>query len=349
MKKSTVMLRNIFISSMILCVCFTLCIIIYKSFKNENLIPAMLVFSAFIAAVTTECIIYSTVISFVNVLVYNCILYFLKIDFNVSENIIPSAIILIISVIICFLTARIMRWKKMKDEIYKECMKAYLIRAVSHDLRTPLTTLCGSSYVMLKNNDVLTEDKKLKMLNGMYNAAQQLSNLLDNLSSVLKLDGADSKLIKTPTALDELIDSVLIKFGTHFPDQKVLVDIPEDFMSIPMDAVLIKKVLLNLLENAVLHAKGMKRLSLKVFEQSGKAVFEISDDGCGIAADKLKNLFTCYCGVKPSDFKDGKAGIGLFVCLAILKAHGGYIEAENAKSGGTVFRFTLDMESPTDE
>ena len=89
------------------------------------------------------------------------------------------------------------------------------------------------------------------------------------------------KIVKTPIVLDELIDSVLIKFSKKHPNQKVITQIPDEFVDIPMDSLLIEQVLLNLLENAVFHAKGMTKLTLSVSLVGDKAVFEVSDNGCG--------------------------------------------------------------------
>ena len=117
-------------------------------------------------------------------------------------------------------------------------------------------------------------------------------------------------------------------------------------MVIPMDAILIQQVLINILENAVQHAKGMVHLELKVFLVADKAVFEVQDDGCGIPEEKLKSVFygSHEAYEVSSDCKRSNAGIGLAVCATIIKAHGGKIKAENKKNGGALFRFYLDME-----
>ena len=146
--------------------------------------------------------------------------------------------------------------------------------------------------------------------------------------------------------LDELIDSVILKFHKRYPDQEVEIDIPDEFVVIPMDAILIQQVLINILENAVQHAKGMVHLGLKVFLVADKAVFEVQDDGCGIPEEKLKSVFygSHEAYEVSSDCKRSNAGIGLAVCATIIKAHGGKIKAENKKNGGALFRFYLDME-----
>ena len=116
--------------------------------------------------------------------------------------------------------------------------------------------------------------------------------MVENLLSVTRIDGAKVELVKTPTVLDELIDSVLMKFSKKHPNQKVITQIPEEFVDIPMDSLLIEQVLLNLLENAVFHAKGMTELKLSVSLVGDKTIFEVADNGCGIPEDVLQKIFT---------------------------------------------------------
>ena len=120
---------------------------------------------------------------------------------------------------------------------------------------------------------------------------------------------------------------------------------------IPMDAILIEQVIVNLLENAVHHAQGFTKLCLRVFTIDQTAFFEISDNGCGIPPEKLDRIFMGYNdkAEDTSDTRSRNAGIGLSVCATIIKAHGGEITAENAQEGGAVFRFTLLTEEASDE
>jgi two-component system sensor histidine kinase KdpD len=125
----------------------------------------------------------------------------------------------------------------------------------------------------------------------------------------------------------------------------VQVAIPEDFISIPMDPVLIEQVLMNLLENAVFHAHGMRNLWLRVEIQNNFAVFSVEDDGCGISEERMAHLFTGLPdSVAPADSTRSNMGIGLSVCKTIIKAHGSELKAGNRPDGGAVFRFALEME-----
>ena len=114
-----------------------------------------------------------------------------------------------------------------------------------------------------------------------------------------------------------------------------------------MDAILIQQVLMNIMENAVFHAKGMTELVLSVRIEDGSAIFEIKDDGCGIPEDKLQQIFTGYLereGSVPADGSRNNMGIGLSVCSTIIRAHGGVIFAKNREEGGAIFGFRLEIE-----
>ena len=192
--------------------------------------------------------------------------------------------------------------------------------------------------------DALPKEQQLKLLGEIREDSEWLIRMVENLLSVTRIDDSKVEVVKTPTVLDELIDSVLMKFSKNIPNQKVITRIPDDFVDIPMDSILIEQVLLNLLENAVFHAKGMTELSLSVSLVENQAVFEVADNGCGIPEDALHKIFTGNYGktAAPVDGTRSNMGIGLSVCAAIIKAHGSEIFAENRKSGGAVFRFALE-------
>lgn len=226
-----------------------------------------------------------------------------------------------------------------------EKMRATLLRAVSHDLRTPLTSIYGACSTVIENYDSLEKEQKLKLLGEACSDAQWLNRMVENLLSVTRFDSEKVSVQKTPTVLEELIDTVLVRFQKRYPNVNVQVDLPDSFIVIPMDSMLISQVLTNLLENAALHAEGMTKLTLKVFTLGNHAIFEVSDDGCGIPKEQLRTLFT---GVLPADHSadSGKhgMGIGLSVCAAIVKAHGGEIKAESRPGEGTTIRFWLETE-----
>lgn len=349
MRKSVEILKDTLITLAILCVCFLFCLALHNRFEQNTYIHAVFVLGVFLVSLTTHGYFYGFLATVISVLADNYAFTFPFFEFGFAspENIISATILLVVAMITCNLTAKLKKQEEINVENEKERMRANLLRTISHDLRTPLTTIYGSSSALLDNYDEFTDKQCKQIIKGISEESLWLSRMVENLLSITKLDSGNVKIIKTNTALDELIDSALIKFAKRYPYQKVKVDMPEEFMFIPMDPILIEQVIINILENAVQHAKGMKKLSLKVSAVSDKAVFEIEDDGCGIPEDRLKHIFIGYCSSSTyeSDRKKHNAGIGLSVCSSIIKAHGGDIKAENIKSGGCVFRFTLSMEN----
>lgn len=348
MKNIFTKLKNFIITAGTLCIAFFLCLGIHSLFNTEALIPTVFVLAVLLISLFTRSYIYGVISALVSVLAVNYAFTFpfFKFDFTIQENLVSAIIMIIVALITCTLITKIRRQEAIKSETEKEKMRANLLRAISHDLRTPLTTIYGSSSIILENKETISEELEVQMLKGIQNDAQWLVRMVENLLSVTKIDGGNVKILKTPIVLDELIDSVIRKFRARYPKQPVKLQLPDEFVTIPMDAILIEQVIMNILENAVLHGNGMTELNLKVSLNSRKATFEISDNGCGIREDKLKHIFT---GIYDSTGNSGDSqkrntGIGLSVCSTIIKAHGGEIAAENSRKGGAVFRFTLDTE-----
>lgn len=348
MKKPTEIIKNTLITLAILCSCFLLCLVLKYIFNDNALISAIFVLGVYLTCVLTHGYTYGITSALLSVLMVNFAFEFpfFAFNFTIAENIVSAIILLVVTMMTCGLTAKIKHQEAFKAERDKERMRANLLRAVSHDLRTPLTTIYGSSSALLEKYDDFSDEQCKEMLKGISEDSQWLHRMVENLLSITKLDSENVKIIKTETVLDELVDSVLVKFAKRYPNQTIDVDIPEEFISIPMDALLIEQVLINILENAVQHAEGMTFLKFKVFTISDKAIFEVKDNGCGIPKQKLKDIFNgAYTtNLDISDGRKNNAGIGLSVCSSIIKAHGGDIKAENIKTGGCVFRFTLNME-----
>lgn len=322
-------------------------------FQAPSLVSAVFVLAVFLISLFTEGMYYGIAASLFSVLALNFAFRFpyFAFNFSIAENIVSAIIMLVITVMSCILSSQLKQQEKIKAETDREKMRANLLRAVSHDLRTPLTTIYGSSSTIMEKYDQLSKEQIFQLVCGIKEDSQWLMGMVENLLSVTRIDNDGVKIIKTSVVLEELIDTVLMRFKKRYPNQHIIVDIPEEFVSIPMDAVLIEQVIVNILENAVLHAKGMTKLYLKVSVTGSKAVFEISDNGCGIDKDKLPHIFSGYFENKevPADHQKRSMSIGLSVCASIIKAHDGSIWAENLKEGGCCFRFSLNMEAENDE
>ena len=302
----------------------------------------------FLISLLTDGYLYGIASAFISVFAVNFAFAFPYFSFNftIPENLISAIVMIIISFMTSALMTKQKKWQALRAEAERETMRANLLRAVSHDLRTPLTTIYGSSSAILENADTLTNEQKQRMIRGINQDSQWLIRMVENLLSVTRIDTGDIKLIKTPTVLYELIDSVIIKFKKRYPSVNVKIDIPDELILIPMDAILIEQVILNLLENAVQHAMGMTLLELRIITRGKNAIFEVADNGCGLPSDRLEKIFTGYydASEQPADTEKRVSGIGLSVCATIIKAHGGKISAKNRDGGGALFAFELARE-----
>ena len=339
-------IRDIVITVLSLACAFGLSLLFQYIFDVQEHITTVFVFAVFLVSLLTEGYLYGVLAAFVGTIAVNYAFTFpyFAVNFAIPVNLISGIVMIAIAILTCALTTKLKYHEATKAESEKERMRANLLRAVSHDLRTPLTTIYGSSTTLLENSSAMTEEQKRKIAVGIKEDSEWLIRMVENLLSITRLDSGQVKITKTPTVLEELIDSVILKFRKRYPGQTVDLELPDDVVIIPMDAILIEQVLVNMLENAVQHALGMTCLNLRVFTLDNRAIFEIKDNGCGIPPKRLETLFSGYYTQdhEIADSQKKNAGIGLSVCASIINAHGGSIKAENVKTGGAVFRFALD-------
>jgi len=343
---------NLVITVLILFAAFFVSLLFQQLHVGEH-ITTLFVFAVFLISLITDGYVYgvsSAVISMVAINYAFTFPYF-ELDFIIPSNLISAVIMVIIAVLTGTLTIRIKRHEIMKVEAEKECMRANLLRAVSHDLRTPLTTIYGASSTLLENREGLNGEQQESILRSICEESEWLMCMVENLLSITRIDSGQVQIIKVPTVLDELIDSVMSKFGKRYPGQKVELETPSEILVVPMDAILMEQVLFNLMENAVLHAKDMTRLELRVTAMERQVTFEVSDDGCGLPEDRIPSVFHGDWGKREmvADSKKRNAGIGLSVCSTIVSAHGGVMCTENIPGGGARFWFSLDREVMNEE
>ena len=353
MKNNKQFRKDTVFSLVTLAATFFLNLLMQEWFHTRTLIPMIFVLGVFLISWRTQGYFFGIAASLVSVLAVN---YAFKYPYYAFDLITPeclaSAIVmLIVAVLTGTLTSQLKHQEKIKAEMDRERMRGNLLRAVSHDLRTPLTSIYGATSAIIENFDSLNTAQHMELLKDVQEDSQWLIRMVENLLSVTRIDGQRVKLTKVPTVLEELIDTVLVKFKKRCPEQIVQVNIPDEFVSIPMDAMLIEQVLINILENAVDHAKGMQNLKLQVTCEKGLAWFSVSDDGCGIDPARMEDLFTGYLDRtgSPADGSRSNMGIGLSVCATIIKAHGSEIFAKNLESGGATFYFYLEMEEDSEQ
>ena len=338
---------DILFTTATLVIVFLVNLFLVEHFGTKTMTPMIFVLGVFLVSWRTQGYHWGIIASLISVLLVNWAFTYpyWAFDLMSPECVSSAAVMLIVATMTGALTTRLKQQEKIKAEAEKERMRGNLLRAVSHDLRTPLTSIYGACSVIIENFDILPKERQLKLLQDIQADSQWLNRMVENLLSVTRVDADKVRLSKNSTVLEELVDALIVKFHKHYPKQNVQVELPEGFISIPMDPVLIEQVLMNLLENALFHAKGMEHLWLRVTLKEHQVEFSVEDDGCGIPPERMDRLFTGMLDSEsPADFTRSNMGIGLSVCRTIIKAHGSELKAENRPGGGARFSFVLEME-----
>ena len=176
--------------------------------------------------------------------------------------------------------------------------------------------------------------------------AQWLIRMVENLLSITRMSGGQAKIEKDCEAAEEIVGVSVSKFTKRFPAIHVSIEVPDEVLMVPMDATLIRQVIMNLLENAAIHGGNVTQIRVCLSREGTNACFAVSDNGVGIPKEKLSTIFNGgLSGVSHNNFDMKKnMGIGLSVCYTIVKAHGGTMTAENLDLGGACFRFYLPLE-----
>lgn len=326
-----------------------------RLFDDSNAYVSMIfILAVFLISVFTNGYFYGTLSAFLSVLIINYIFTYPYYAFNFSLSGYPLVFLctLAVAVITSALTAQIKQHSALRLEAEKEKMRSNLLRAISHDLRTPLTSILGASSAVIENDDRLTKEERLKLMGEVKEDAEWLIRMVENLLSITRIDSGASEagIVKQPEAAEELVEDSVSKFRKRFPAYALSVQVPEEFLMVPMDAMLVEQVIINLMENAVLHGQHTTKIQLSVYVEKDSAVFEVRDDGCGIDPDILPHIFE---GDFPHSFgvsgdQKKNMGIGLSVCRTIIQAHNGKMTAYNSTDGGAVFCFTLPLESESE-
>lgn len=274
---------------------------------------------------------------------------FYKMDFSLDGYPVTFVGMLAISLITSATTTRMKKQKTILDErekklaeAEKERIRANLLRAISHDLRTPLTSIIGSSSSYLEDYESLSERDRMELMANINEDAHWLLNMVENLLTVTRIQDDTGKVKKSLEVVEEVVAEAITRVRKRHFALKVHVDMPEDFLMIPMDATLIEQVLINLLENAFLHSGSTKPIDMIIKNEKDDVAFQIRDYGIGLDEEQLPDIFEGKYLSRNTDSHRG-IGIGLSICKTIITAHGGAIRAAN-HAGGAEFTFTLPKE-----
>jgi two-component system sensor histidine kinase KdpD len=234
---------------------------------------------------------------------------------------------------------------KARREIEAEQLRNSLLSSVSHDLRTPLAVITGSTSTLLEGGPGITDATRQDLLTTVLEEAEHLNRLIRNLLDMTRLESGAVKVRKEWIPLEELVGAALNRVDSRLTGRELHVDLPRSLPLVPCDPVLIEQTLINLLENAAKYSTGP--IDITAAARGAEVVVAVADRGPGIAPGQELRIFDKFQRAGREGNPEG-VGLGLTICRAIVTAHGGRIWAQNRADGGASFEFALpiDGEAP---
>jgi two-component system, OmpR family, sensor histidine kinase KdpD len=263
------------------------------------------------------------------------------------KSVVTLTVMVIVAVVISGLAERARRQHQAAQtqelRIETERLRNSLLSAVSHDLRTPLATIFGAGTELLEQGADLTPLERGELIQAIVEEAARLDQLVTNLLEVARLEGGPIEIRKRPEPLDEVVEAALSRLRGRLGDRPVRSRVPEEIPMVPIDAVLIQQVLVNLLENALRYTTAGTPLEIEASRATDHVVVEVRDRGPGIEEQEADRLFERFYRGHLQSARDGGVGLGLTICRSIVRAHGGEIALFNRDQGGAIARFTLPL------
>lgn len=228
-------------------------------------------------------------------------------------------------------------------EAEAERLRSSLLSAVSHDLKTPLSTMIAAGSTLLSRKKELPQEAEDELLSTIVVEGERLSRLIQNLLSITRLESPVVPLRRTPEAPEEIIAAALSRLKTRLRTRTVEVDVAPDLPWVSSEPALIEQVLINLLENAVAYTPKSAVLFVSAVADGEFVRVQVGDDGPGIPEFERHKVFEKFYRGSAAGKGDGGVGLGLTICRAIVRAHGGRIDVRERPGGGTLVLFTLPV------
>ncbi|MEG0177268.1 MAG: sensor histidine kinase KdpD [Anaerorhabdus sp.] len=223
-----------------------------------------------------------------------------------------------------------------------EQLRANLLRAISHDLRTPLTSISGNANILLSSGNNMNEATKEKLVTDIYDDSLWLINLVENLLSVTRIEDGTMNLKLTAELMDEIIQEALNHVNRKKDEHKIIVNHSEEFILAKVDVRLIIQVIINIVDNAIKYTNAGSIIEIDVKKEDEEVIVDIKDNGDGVTDEAKEKIFEMfYTGNSKIIDSRRSMGLGLALCKSIINAHGGEISVRDNLPHGTIFRFTL--------
>ena len=326
----------------------------HLGFDEANIITVY-VLGVLLTSVTTSHRIYSLISSIVSVLVFNFLFTEPQFTLKAYDKGYPvTFLIMFLSALLTSSLAEKLKAQALENErtarekeraanlAKNEQLRANLLRSISHDLRTPLTSISGNASNLLSNGSSFDEETKNQLYQDIYDDSMWLISLVENLLSVTRLDEGRLNLNLTDDLVEDVITEAIAHVNRKSTEHSVTVQNMDDYLLARMDAKLMVQVIINIVDNAIKYTPKGSHIVIKSMKEDGKALISIADDGSGIPDEMKDRVFDMfYSGANSIADSRRSMGLGLSLCRSIVNAHGGTITLSDNVPHGAVFTIVL--------
>ncbi len=227
----------------------------------------------------------------------------------------------------------------------REQLRANLLRSVSHDLRTPLTSITGNADMLLDEDALLPPPTQRKLVQDIYDDATWLRTVVENLLAITRLEDGNVTLTLGPELVDDVIEEAMRHVSREACHHSIVVEPTGELLLARMDPQVIVQVIVNLVNNAIAHTPEGSTITISSWRTGDRVCVSVADDGPGVADEDKDQVFEpFYTGRSGSGDSGRSMGLGLSLCRSIVQAHGGTIYLEDVDPHGARFAFTLPAE-----
>ena len=336
-------LRDFLIFAAIFICALVLCTLLRRSDISDGFASPVFVLAVLLTSRFTNGYLFGTLAAFLSVIGINYIFTFPYWEFNFTMTGYPLTffVMLCVSLVTCTMTTKIKQQEQFRMESEREKMRANLLRSVSHDIRTPLTSIIGSTSAILETPDLSLEQQH-QLLEDVRDDAQWLVRVVENLLSITRLVEGRLNLNITEDLVDDVVAEALRHVNKKSAEHTIVTESGEEFLLARMDPRLIVQVIINIVNNAIEYTPAGSHITIRSEKKDGTIILSIADDGPGIPDQEKPRVFDMfYSGGNPIADSRRNCGIGLSLCRSIIDAHGGDLTVSDNAPHGAVFTFTL--------
>ena len=338
------------IAAFMLCLATVVGYIFKKMELSDATIIMAYILGVLLTAVFTDHQAYSMTVSVISVIAFNFL--FIEPVFSLQAQANEYPVTFLVMLIVAFITSSLAAQLKVQSRLsaeagniaQKEKLRADLLRAISHDLRTPLTSISGNASNLLTNEKHFDEAERKQLYKDIYDDSLWLIDLVENLLSITRIEDGKMDINISPQLIEEIVDEAMTFLNRNKGKHNIAVKYSEDVILAKADPRLIIQVITNIVGNAVKYTPDGTDILIYAEKQNDTVCISISDNGTGIPDEMKEYVFEMfYSGNKNTTDSKRSLGLGLALCSSIIEAHGGKIWLEDNKPNGCVFKFTLPV------